>query len=134
MHTELVKTSRKGGWSAALVLCGLAWLAVVAATHFLPLPGDHTLCVFKRVTHLPCPTCGASRGAVSLLTGRVATATAFNPLLFAAGAALCALLILQTCFARRVHLGLTGRQRLGAWVLAGAAAAVNWAYLISVGI
>ena len=133
VRIEFVKTSRLGGWSVGLALCGLAWLTIVAVIQFTPIEGP-TLCTFRRVTALPCPTCGASRCALSLLSGRVTDAIAFNPLVFAAGIVVCASMILRTCFARRVRLGLTGRKRLGAWILAGAAVAVNWAYLISAGI
>lgn len=133
MRIELVETSRVGGWSVGLFLCGLVWLTIAAVIQFTPVEAP-TLCTFKRVTALACPTCGASRSVLSLLSGRLTDAVAFNPLLFAAGAVVCASMILRTCFARRVQLGLGSRQRLGAWILAGAAIAVNWAYLISAGI
>ena len=133
MRIELARTSRLGGWSVALVLCGLAWLTIVAVIQFAPVQGP-ALCTFKRVTSLPCPTCGATRCAVSVLSGSVSAAVAFNPLLFVAGVLMLVSMILRTCFARQVRLGLTGRQRVGAWITAGVLVAVNWAYLISAGI
>jgi hypothetical protein len=48
-----------------------AWLAL-----HLPVPP----CVFHAITHLPCPTCGATRAAWQFLQGHFASAFLFNPL------------------------------------------------------
>jgi hypothetical protein len=38
------------------------------------------LCPFRRVTGLPCPTCGLSRSWSALLHGRIQESVAFHPL------------------------------------------------------
>jgi hypothetical protein len=43
-------------------------------------------CVFRSITGVPCPTCGATRGALALLDGRLLDALAFNPLVATAAA------------------------------------------------
>jgi Protein of unknown function (DUF2752) len=39
-------------------------------------------CWFRRLTGLPCPTCGATRSALSLAHGDLAAAFRHNPLMF----------------------------------------------------
>lgn len=64
------------------LLAGAALLAgalVLAAWN----PGDAqegTVCLFRRVTHYPCATCGLTRSVAHLLRGDVAGAFARHPL------------------------------------------------------
>lgn len=39
-----------------------------------------TLCLFKSVTGIPCPSCGVTRSVLSLVSGDVVTALWVNPL------------------------------------------------------
>ncbi len=41
---------------------------------------DTTICMVKRLTGVPCPGCGGTRSAVSMIRGEFATALKFNPL------------------------------------------------------
>ena len=44
---------------------------------------DHTskeVCLFKYVTNIPCPSCGATRAVVALLAGNFLTALTINPM------------------------------------------------------
>ena len=50
-----------------------------------PLPEDHqqqTLCLFHRISGLPCPACGTGRGIICILHGEFTKAWMFNPLCF----------------------------------------------------
>ena len=38
------------------------------------------VCLFKQVTHLPCPSCGSTRSVSALLHGNIAEAMLINPL------------------------------------------------------
>ena len=75
MRIHLVKTSRVPSWPASVTALVLLWLVlaiagvlVTRALHQRP-GAEMTLCTFKTVTGHPCLTCGAGRGALSLLNG-----------------------------------------------------------------
>src|SRR5262245_61593799 len=44
------------------------------------IPADHTLCLFKNITTVPCPSCGLTRAMVYLVDGNTADAVMTNPL------------------------------------------------------
>ncbi len=110
------------GWLGAVALA--EWLARRAGTHM-------SLCMFKRVTGYPCPSCGLTRGALQLLEGRIATAWAYNPLLFTVFAAAGVLLLVRLTFGRTVHVELSRRERKAAWVVVAGLFLLNWAYVIA---
>jgi hypothetical protein len=62
---------------ASLSLAGYGWLAWNSAKHasYAPVPG----CLFKAVTHVPCPSCGTTRAIVLLLHGNPAQSLLLNP-------------------------------------------------------
>lgn len=83
---SLLAARQRGGSAAgrrqAAVLCA-GMLAAVAAL-FLVDParaGFLPPCLFRRLTGLLCPGCGATRAFHQLLHGRLAAALALNPLL-----------------------------------------------------
>jgi len=41
---------------------------------------DVDVCLFKHITHLPCPSCGSTRSAFALINGDFANAVLLNPL------------------------------------------------------
>ena len=91
------------------------------------------LCPLKRMTGLPCPTCGATRSVLSFLNGNPMTAVAYNPLFFAAAMLLSAVILVRLVFARKVRIHVHGRQRIGVWVVLLALLLANWAYVIRMG-
>lgn len=62
-----------------LSFAGYIWLAWngTGLSSRLPVPG---LCMFKALTHLPCPSCGATRAILLLLNGYIAESLFLNPL------------------------------------------------------
>ncbi|MCK5743063.1 MAG: DUF2752 domain-containing protein [Chlorobi bacterium] len=41
---------------------------------------NHTICIFKSVTAVPCPSCGSTRSVIELLQGNIQTSLLINPL------------------------------------------------------
>ncbi len=136
MKIELKKTSRLPQWSIAIVACGVAYLATVASIElFVENPHDGlVLCPFKRLTSLPCPTCGATRSVLSLLSGDLATAFLYNPMVFVVGGLLVSTVVIHITAARRISLGLTTIQRRLCWAIVAACTIANWAYVINRGL
>lgn len=76
------------------------------------------LCPLKRLTGVPCPTCGATRAVLALVHGRFVESLQINPLVVLI---ICALPVLWLF-----------RFRLCTWIWAVLSVAVvcNWAYVI----
>jgi len=62
-----------------LCLAGYVWLAynAIAGLSGAPLP---QVCLFKAITHLPCPSCGATRAIIVLMKGDLYSSLQMNPL------------------------------------------------------
>ena len=116
-------------WGAIIGLSGL--LATGWLRSGLPTP----LCPFHALTGLPCPTCGMTRAAESLLRGDVREALAWNPLgsLGLIAAVLFVGYAATVVTLRLPRLRLQGPPprfwRLGIALLLG----LNWGYLLFFG-
>jgi hypothetical protein len=95
-----------------------------------------TMCVFKGLTGLPCPTCGSTRVAARLFDLDFAGALAMNPFTtilavgFAAWAVADAVLLPRR---RALRVGLSPSAGRLLRILAFAAFFANWVYLIVAG-
>ena len=109
-----------------------AWTVLVAAAAALSahLGQPIETCLLKRLTGLPCPTCGLTRGAVRFLHGDVAGAWLLNPLGFTLAAAVVAALLLRAAWGRRLDIRFSRREKLLLWIALGALVAGNWLYVI----
>jgi thiamine transporter ThiT len=106
-------------------MCGTAMVCMSAYFH-----QSAQLCLFKRLIGVACPTCGFTRGIISLLHGHIIQAWLYNPLLYLVLAFAFAFVALRVISARSVRINLTGKECLVAWILAGLLFAVNWFYVI----
>jgi hypothetical protein len=132
MKIEIVHISRRPQWPLWAVLLVLVWsflgVAIVWLSAHFHRPVQ--ICLIKHLTGLPCPTCGFTRGALSLLGGHVARAWLYNPLVYSALALFFAAIAVRIISARRLHISLTSKERSAAWILAGAFFLANWIYVI----
>ena len=132
MKFEIVDVSRRPRWPLWAVLIVIVWLALGVGAVWLSSHLDRpvSLCLFKRVTGLPCPTCGFTRGGLCFLRGRPDQAWLHNPLLFSVLALLIAVIGMRILFARSLRIHLTSTERVIVWFLAVALFAANWVYVI----
>jgi len=106
---QLVR-SRRG---PVYVLVGLIALAIMPL-HLVDSPSAWLSCIappclFKRLTHLPCPGCGMTRSLVHLAHGDLVGALLFNPV----GPLLFAMLL---AVALAALLSARQRQEAGIWI------------------
>jgi len=132
MKINVVRVPRKPQWPILAVFVVSLWLVlgvviVLLSNHFeRPIQ----LCLFKRFSGVPCPTCGLTRGGVCLLKGHFIKAWFYNPLLFSIMAVLLAVVFLRVLFGRAVQIQLTRKERIAALVLAIVLLSINWVYVI----
>jgi hypothetical protein len=112
-------------WAVAIVV---VWLGLVWVTH-RHAPGT-TLCHFKRVTGVACPTCGLTRGVTTMLHGDVAGGLRYNPLVLAAGLVFLAALAGRLLLARTPRLELSATEKRITWGALLVLFFANWAYVI----
>ena len=60
-------------------IVGFVWI-VFSYSQNVTNDGDLGVCLFKRVTHLPCPSCGSTRSVLSILKGDFSGALIWNPI------------------------------------------------------
>lgn len=116
------------------LLGGLSGLTAILLAATFPLWGEglHLLCPLRELTGIPCPTCFGTRATLALLAGDWRAALRLNPLVAAAGVALCAyvawaLATVVLAWPRpRISSALIGR---AGWVGAGLVV-INWIYLV----
>ncbi len=119
-------------WQWAPAIAAAAWISAVTGILVLNEVGlgPGTVCTFKRVTGIPCPTCGGTRAAVCLATARPLDALWFNPLVTVGLVLLAGWAVLRFGFGRRIAWRVGRRTRIIGWSLIAVAAAANWVYLI----
>ncbi|MEZ6319128.1 MAG: DUF2752 domain-containing protein [Phycisphaerales bacterium] len=110
----------------------VAWAALVVIVHFASQRRDDapTLCHFKNLTGIPCPTCGGTRAAFSLAHLHPVEAISYNPLLTIVMVGACGYLSLRTLTGRGMRIEWTRRARVIAWTLFACAFVGNWAWVI----
>ena len=136
MRWELARVDRLPNWPRwAVVIVGLWVLTAWAAVWLNRITGaGHTLCPFKRLTALPCPTCGAARGAAAILHGDLVTPWIYNPLLFGLLSVAGGLLLVRLLTGTAIRLHASHRERSVAWGLFFIVILANWVYLILCGV
>jgi hypothetical protein len=107
------------------------WLAMIALAELVRPQGDQTsLCMFRNVTGVPCPTCGATRMVMAAAEGRFSDALAFNPALAFGLIVMTLWLIIRIGFRRAVVLSLPSGWRVALWITLAAIVMLDWGYVI----
>lgn len=72
-------SNKKLYWILSLLtVASYVWIGY-QLTHTHEQSGS-TLCVFKNITGIPCPSCGTTRSIISLLQGNLLEGLYFNPI------------------------------------------------------
>ena len=73
MKIEMVHVARRPSWPLWAVLLAVVWAGLGVSAIWLSdyLNRPVQLCLVKRLTGYPCPTCGSARGVLSLLHGHI---------------------------------------------------------------
>ncbi|MFA5044030.1 MAG: DUF2752 domain-containing protein [Kiritimatiellia bacterium] len=116
--------------------------AVLLAANLLPLDRiPFTICVFRRLTGYPCPTCGLTRGFVTMAHGQWADVLHACPLaavLYAATALIFAINAAALLCGVRLTPGLWLQWRARVWVALlcffGLLILSNWLYRLALGL
>jgi len=102
------------------VSVGSLWPADVASmpsTFSVPSKDGHTICMLRRMTGMPCPTCGVTRSFRAMGNGAWAEAVGFHPL----GPLYAAMLLVVLVRSAGVAVGgrewLNGVARVLVWML-----------------
>ena len=110
-----------------LIGAGLSWLH----------RNGVSICLFHRLTGLPCLTCGTTRAAAALVAGDPAGALRQQPLAVIGGLAACMCFSIYSFFLlvrrRVVRVGLTAKEGLLFGAVLLALAVLNWLYLVRCG-
>ncbi len=116
-------------WAIAIV--GI-WLGLLLAVRILDAQTGRstTICAFKLLTGYPCPTCGGTRAVDAAVHGHFSQAIYLNPLLCLVLVGLGAWIGSRLILGRSLSLDMNRRERAAAWIIAIAALAANWAYVI----
>jgi hypothetical protein len=115
-----------------LVSCGLAASCYFYLKLGMPWPG----CWLRKLTGIPCPTCGATRCAMSLMHGDMVGAWLRNPLVFTcySGTILVNLYAASVLFFRLPRLrlaSLPSQVKRALRIVTIFALAANWIYLLA---
>ena len=114
----------------ALLLIG----ALISVLHLF----GARICLFRRLTGLPCLTCGTSRAFAALLRGDLADAFSIQPLAVSCAVALCVAALIQSWFVLRdrtvLVLRVGRRERVALAVAAVLLLIANWAWLVYSGV
>lgn len=116
-------------WAFGILWCGaLAVVVVLEMTTGRSIP----LCMFKRITGMPCATCGSTRAVIALAQGDPLRAFMLNPLVMSLLFAVPAWLVVRWRRSRTSAEARpwSGSQRTVACIAFLALFAANWVYVI----
>lgn len=106
----------------------------ILAVKFLPIAHLAPSCVFRGMSGIPCPTCGATRAFLSMATGNFLDAVTMNPLvviLVSAAIVSCLYSVVSLfCSMRRITFFPSEREKDGMRITAVMIVLLNWGYVL----
>ncbi len=128
MHVELRRVEGHERVSRWLLVAYSVWASMVLIVHLINTftDADVLLCLFRRFTHHPCPSCGSTRAVSAFLSGSFGEAFWLNPLVMTVLVAGGLLVLLRVIAGRHLRVVLRQRERHAAWLLLAAAVGFNW--------
>lgn len=68
-------------YTLTLIACflGYCWLFFSQFISSKTSKADFTICIFKRITNIPCPSCGTTRAVSHLFHGEILASILLNP-------------------------------------------------------
>lgn len=131
MKVGCIQLRRWPGWPRWSILLPTLWLTLGSATLLLSASRGRPvqLCLLKRVTGCPCPTCGFTRGTLSFLQGHPIQAWLYNPLLFSVLGVFAGVVAVRMLFGRGLAIRLSGNECKVAWGAMIVLFVANWLYV-----
>lgn len=80
-----MQRTRKSFYAFIISACMAGYGWIYYALHHASTASGIQVCFIKNVTHLPCPSCGTTRGVLSLIHGNFGEAFFTNPMSILAG-------------------------------------------------
>lgn len=108
------------------------WAGVVYAVHtFSTVTGQNMLlCVLRRTTGIPCPTCGSTRAVFDIASGQLLEGFLHNPLVVTLLLVAVGIVLMRFMLGKRVSVTLNCRERKLAWATLLSLIGLNWWYVI----
>jgi len=107
---------------------------MIALLELLKPVNAPSLCLVKRASDMPCPTCGSTRAVKHILAGDLLQALMSNPFVVIIGGLVALWCLVHIVFRRSIQLNVNTRSRRIMWMILIAAFLLNWVYLIGAGI
>jgi len=60
-------------------LAGYVWIYLNLSGHYIDRAHHVSVCLFKKITNIPCPSCGSTRSVVSIIKGEYLQGLYINP-------------------------------------------------------
>lgn len=132
MKIEWAQVARRPDWPWWAIVLPVIWLALGGVVLLLASRAGLavSLCLFKRLTGWPCPSCGFTRGTLAFLHGHPIQAWLYNPLVFSFLGTASAVVVLRVLTGKSPRLALNRVERAMVWATLSVLFAANWLYVI----
>jgi hypothetical protein len=129
MTIQLKKTEERFPFGRLPVILFSSSLVLTYVLHIV-FSFRGTLCIFKLLTGVNCPSCGLTRSFLTALNGQFVEALLFNPLLFIFSIVFILLLLMQLIFRLSFNVTLRSWERSLFLLSFLAMSLFNWIFFV----